>query len=75
LTFSQQIDSVVGFATPWKEPNFALGDASFWMIAIFVVMLAIAPEIGIPIEVGTAAGVGAVMGAGISELSYSLEPE
>jgi hypothetical protein len=45
------------------------------MIAAFIVMLAIAPEVAIPIEGGTAAGVGAVVGAGISQMSYSLEPE
>jgi len=75
LTFSQKIDNVVQHTVPWKDPKFAFGDAGFWVVAAIMIMLSVGtiaqPEFGPAI----AAGVGAVVGAGIQQAQYSLQPE
>lgn len=64
---------------PWKNPTFILGDATFWIIAILTALLAfpagmVAEEVAADASIA-AAGITAFVAAGVSQVSYSLQPE
>ena len=55
---------------PWNNPEFAFGDAAFWIVAALTMLLAIVPG---SLEVA-ATGLTAFAGAGIQQIAYSLTP-
>lgn len=69
--FSDRVDGLAQTFFPWKNPQFAFGDAAFWIVATVSMLMGIVPGV----SQGVAIGVGAFMGAGIQQTSYSLQPE
>ena len=65
---------------PWKTPAFILGDAEFWIVAVVTALLAIPatavddPELAAAVGAGLT-GVGAFVGAGVQQVTYTLTPE
>jgi hypothetical protein len=60
---------------PWKDPQFPLGDASIWIIAVMTALFAIpgGMEVDAAIVIG-AVGAGAFVSAGVQQVTTSLEP-
>lgn len=56
---------------PWNNPEFAFGDAAFWIVAALTMLLTIVPGL---VEVA-ATGLAAFTAAGIQQIAYSLTPD
>lgn len=59
---------------PWSNPQFIVGDIIFWIIAS-ITSIATVATLGADLEIGAAAiGAAAFAGAGLSQLSTTLQP-
>jgi hypothetical protein len=62
-TYTNLIDSIATTFFPWNDPQFPLGNASSWIVAILSIIFA-----------GPLASFGLLAGAGVQEASYALQP-
>ncbi|OCL07402.1 hypothetical protein AOQ84DRAFT_389548 [Glonium stellatum] len=56
---------------PWSNPQFAFGDAAFWIVATLTMLVAVIPGL---LE-AEAVGLSAFAGAGVQQLAFSLTPD
>lgn len=63
LTYTNLIDSITTTFFPWNDPQFPLGNASAWIIAILSIIFT-----------GPFTPFGLLAGAGIQEAEYVLQP-
>jgi hypothetical protein len=58
---------------PWNKPKFSLENAALWVVAAITTLFAIPTIIGEGVRI-SAVGIGAVLGASVTQISQALAP-